>query len=228
MTTPISARELGLARCHACELVSQVSAGPAHAACPRCGTIIQSRKAESLARTSAYLIAAYVLYIPANVLPIMRTHTLFGLQNDTIFSGIVYLWNGGSYGLAVIVCLASIVVPLVKLVVLTALVISVRLKALGALTYRTRLYRAVDFIGRWSMLDVYVLALLTSLVQTPAVAEIRPGPAAIAFASVVVLTLLASRSFDVRLLWDAAPAPVGEPARSEQRLASSLYPEGRG
>jgi paraquat-inducible protein A len=225
MTGRHSALELGLARCHACELVSSLDTDDVHASCPRCGTVLHSRKPESLARTWAYLLAAYVLYIPANVLPIMRTRTLFGVQDDTILSGILYLWHGGSGGLAVIVFCASILVPLVKLFALTALALSVRLKARRWLEPRTRLYRAVDFVGRWSMLDVYVLGLLTALVQTPAVAEIRPGPAAIAFASVVVLTLLASRSFDIRLVWDAAQAHVPVSERASGPILTARIPE---
>jgi paraquat-inducible protein A len=207
-----SARDWGLARCHACDLLNRLSTDGSENACARCGTLIHSRKIESLGRTCAYLIAAYVLYVPANVLPIMRTRTLFGKQDDTILSGIIYLWKNGSFGLAVIVFCASIVVPLLKLAALTLLVFSVRFGSGGGLEWRTRLYRVVEVIGRWSMLDVYVLALLTSLVQTPSVAEIRPGPAAIAFASVVVLTLLAARSFDVRLLWDRAASRGRAPA----------------
>ncbi|MGA2548620.1 MAG: paraquat-inducible protein A [Burkholderiaceae bacterium] len=221
-----SAKSLGLARCHVCAFVSRLDEHDQERSCPRCGSLIHSRKPQSLARTWAYLIAGFVLYIPANVLPMMHTRTIFYEQNDTILSGILYLWNNGSWGLALIVFVASIMVPLVKLLSLSFLAFSIQRRSGLWLLPRTQLYRLVELIGRWSMLDVYVLALLTSLVQNPAVADVRPGPAAIAFASVVVLTLLASRSFDARLLWDAAAegalAPIGaDPA------VTLLLPEAR-
>lgn len=175
--------------------------------CPRCGAPLHSRKPQSLARTWVYVISAFVLYIPANVLPIMRTHTLLGARDDTIMSGIVYLRDDGSWFLAAIVFVASIVVPLVKLLVLSSLLWSVQQKSSDRLVERTTFFRAVVWIGRWSMLDVYVLALLTSLVQSQSVTSIIPETGALAFASVVVLTLLAAATFDPRLMWDAALAP---------------------
>lgn len=175
--------------------------------CPRCGAPLHSRKPQSLARTWVYVISAFVLYIPANVLPIMRTRTLLGARDDTIMSGIVYLRDDGSWFLAAIVFVASIVVPLVKLLALSSLLWSVQQKSSDRLIERTTFFRAVVWIGRWSMLDVYVLALLTSLVQSESVTAIIPETGALAFASVVVLTLLAAATFDPRLMWDAALAP---------------------
>lgn len=215
MSRSVSARQMGLARCDVCALVCRPLIGRREATCPRCGSLVHSRKPQSLARTWAFLISGYILYIPANILPMLDTQTFFGVQRDTIFSGIVYLWKGGSWGLALIVFCASIAVPLIKLLSLTMLAISVQQRSIKSLYARTRLCRVVDFIGRWSMLDVYVLVLLSALVQNRAVAQISPGPAAIAFASVVVLTLLAARSFDPRLMWDAAE----ERAASQDRAA---------
>lgn len=206
-----TARTHGLASCGSCLLVSRLPEDTidAGAACPRCGAALHSRKSQSVARTWAYVIAAYVLYIPANVLPITHTRTLLGVRDDTIMSGIVYLRDDGSWFLAAIVFIASIAIPLVKLLVLTTLLWSVHRQSSDRLIERTSLFRAVNWIGRWSMLDIYVLALLTSLVQAGAVtATIRPGPGALAFASVVVLTLLAAAAFDPRLMWDAARVPA--------------------
>lgn len=198
MTT---ARALGLLGCHTCGLVSR-GAGGAHAACPRCGTALHARKPDSLARTWALLLAATVLYVPANALPIMHTVSLFGTQSDTIMSGVVYLWVTGSWPLAVVVFVASVFVPLAKLLGLAYLAFTVQRGMPRAHGERLRLYRLVELVGRWSMLDVFVVALLAALVQLRALAEIVPGPGATAFGAVVVLTMLAAMTFDPRLIWD--------------------------
>lgn len=176
-----------------------------HAAlCPRCGSRLHLRKPHSLSRTWALLIAAYILFIPANALPIMQTGSLFGSQRDTILSGVVYLWHSGSWPLALLVFFASIVVPGVKLLALTYLAVSVWRKSAKNQKARARLYRLLEFIGRWSMLDVYVVTLLSALVQLQSLATIRPEPGAVAFGAVVVLTMLAAMAFDPRLIWDGA------------------------
>ena len=143
-----------------------------------------------------------ILYIPANVLPIMVTNSLFGAEVDTIMSGVVYLWTSGSWPLAVVVFIASITVPLMKLLALTFLVLSVQFRSQWQPQQRTKLYRIVEIVGRWSMLDIFVATMLVALVQLQALATITAGPAAIAFGSVVVLTMLAAMSFDPRLIWD--------------------------
>lgn len=201
-----TAMSLGLRACHTCGLVSQ-SAGVAgvertEAACPRCGARLHPRKPHSVARTWALLIAAYILFIPANILPVMETGSLFGAQQDTIMSGVVYLWISGSWPLAVLVFVASIVVPLTKLVVLTLLLASVQLRWDGLPRERTRLFRMIEFIGRWSMLDIYVVTILAALVRLQSLATVKAGPGAVAFGAVVVLTMLASMAFDPRLIWD--------------------------
>jgi paraquat-inducible protein A len=198
--TPTAAG-LGLAVCHDCGLVSRPGqAGEAW--CPRCGAHLHFRKPDAIARTWAFLIAAFVLYIPANVLPVMQTSSLFGSQEDTIMSGIVYLWHSGSWDLAVLVFIASIVVPLAKLIALTLLLISVQRGSTWRPRDRTRLYRLLEFVGPWSMLDIYVITLLVALVQLQALAVIKAGPGALAFGSVVVLTMIAAMNFDPRLIWD--------------------------
>jgi len=196
-----TATSRGLVSCHACDLVSPrtLEGQP----CPRCGATLHHRKPASLARTWAFLLAAYILYIPANLLPVMVTQSLLGTQQDTIFSGVMYLWLSGSHLLAGVVLIASIVVPLLKMMILTLLLVSVRFRSTWRIRQQTRLYGLVELIGRWSMLDIFVVALLASLVRAGALATIVPGAGALAFGAVVVLTMLASLSFDPRLLWDS-------------------------
>lgn len=199
---PLTAARLGLHTCHTCGLVSRAQQGAHGSRCPRCGAAVHRRKPESVVRTWALLIAAYILFIPSNLLPVMQTASITGTQQDTIMSGIVYLWISGSWPLAALVFFASIVVPLVKLASLTFLLVSVQRGSAWRPLERTRLYRLLEFIGRWSMLDVYVITILSALVQLQSLATISAGPGAIAFGAVVVLTMLASKAFDPRLIWD--------------------------
>jgi paraquat-inducible protein A len=200
--TAVTAASLGLSSCHACGLVSRLAPRAHDAHCPRCAAPLHLRKPDSIARVWALLIAAYVFYVPANVLPIMHTGSLFGAQSDTILSGIVYLWTSGAHDLALIVFIASIAVPLAKLLALTFLVISVQRRSAWQPLQRAKLYRAVEFVGKWSMLDVYVVALLATLVHFESLASIRAGAGAVAFGAVVVTTMFAAMAFDPRLIWD--------------------------
>lgn len=200
MKAPATAARWGLATCHGCGLLSRAGHG---ARCPRCGSPLHGRKPNSIARTWALVIAAAILYLPANLLPIMETSSLFGAQEDTILSGVVYLWRTGSWHLALVVFIASILVPMAKLFALVILLLSVQLHAHWQPVQRTRLYRLVELVGRWSMLDVYVVTLLVALVQLEALATVRPGAGALAFGAVVVLTMFAAMSFDPRLIWDS-------------------------
>ncbi|MGF6776236.1 paraquat-inducible protein A [Paraburkholderia sp. GAS334] len=193
----------GLMTCHSCGLLTKSDAHVHDASCPRCGANLHPRKPASYARTWAFLIAAMVLYIPANVLPIMNTSSLFGAEKDTILSGVVYLWTSGSWPLAVIVFIASIAVPMLKIMAILYLVITTQRRSVMLLQQRTRIYRLVELVGRWSMLDIYVITILVALVQFDALATIQAGPAAVAFGAVVVLTMFAAMSFDPRLIWDA-------------------------
>lgn len=217
-----TAAAAGLARCRACGLLSRLPApaGDGAAACPRCGAVLHLRQPASVARTWAYLSAAAMLYVPANVLPVMRSGSLFGVQEDTILSGVVFLWRDGSWFLAALVFVASIVVPLAKLLVLAFLLLGVQWRSAWRPQWRTRLYRIIEYLGRWSMLDIYVVTLLAALVQVQSLAAIQAGPGAVAFGAVVVLTMLASQSFDPRLIWDAAaaaaaPATARPPASAQ-------------
>jgi paraquat-inducible protein A len=177
-----TAEEAGLLSCMSCTLVSRPppsfadDALEAGARCPRCGTRLHWRKPESVQRCWAFLLAAYVLYVPANVLPIMNTSSLFGAQNDTILSGVIYLWNTGSWATALVVFVASIAVPILKLIVLTWLVVSVQGKSTWRPKLRARMYSIVSFVGRWSMLDIFVVTVLVALVQIKSVAVIEAGP----------------------------------------------------
>lgn len=201
--TGVTAAHCGLLPCMACGLLCAPAKSGEAGCCPRCGSQLHARKPNSIARTWAFLVAAYILYIPANLLPIMETRTLIGPeQDDTIMSGIVYLWVGGQWPLAILVFFASIVIPMLKLVALSLLTISVQRRSDWQPHQRAQLYRFVDLVGRWSMLDVYVAALLVTLVQFQSFATILAGPGALAFGAVVVLTLLAANSFDPRYIWD--------------------------
>lgn len=203
MIATVTALELGLAACHCCGLVSRVpDLVDRQASCPRCGTPLHARKPHSIARTWALLLAASILYIPANLLPIMESGSLFGSQQDTIMSGVVFLATSGSWHLAALVFFASIVVPSAKLLALAFLLVSVQRSLPGSARSRSRMYRVLEFFGRWSMLDIYVVTLLAALVQIESIATIRPGPGALFFGVVVVLTMLAAMSFDPRLIWD--------------------------
>lgn len=197
-----TARGNGLLSCTACGLLCAPSADQDACNCPRCGARLNSRKPNSIARTWAFLLAAYIMYIPANLMPIMETRSLFGEQGDTIMSGVVFLWVSGSWPLALLVFCASIFVPMLKLLSLTVLTISVQRKSTWHPHQRAKLYRFVDLIGRWSMLDIYVVTLLVALVQLKSFAAIEAGPGAMAFGAVVVLTLLSANSFDPRFIWD--------------------------
>ena len=191
----------GLFSCSACHLLNQVDHDDL--TCARCGSRLYARKPESLVRGWAYLVAALVLYIPANVLPVLHTGSIFGRQTDTIMSGVVHLWETGSWYLSIIVFIASVVVPLAKIMSLGFLMWSAQHGSAWKPLRRARLYRITHQIGRWSMVDIYVGATLVALVHLGPFANIEPGPAAIAFGAVVVLTMLASMSFDPRLTWDA-------------------------
>ena len=193
----------GLLSCNLCGLLSRPAPATQPSHCPRCKSALHARIPFSVLRTWAFLVAAMIFYIPANFLPIMETRSFFGDQEDTIMSGIVFLWTSGSHGLAMLVFAASIVIPLFKLMSLLFLVLSVHSKSAWQLKERSRLYRLVHAIGRWSMLDVYVVSLLVALVQINSLAHIQAGTGAAAFGAVVVLTMLAARSFDPRLLWDS-------------------------
>ena len=206
-----SAITRNLASCHTCGLLSRLD-GHAAAHCPRCLARLHARKPDSVSRTWALVVLAYVLYIPANLLPILESRAFLTAESDTIMSGILMFWESGSWTIAALVFIASVVVPLTKLFALTWLLVSVQMKSRAAPQQRTQLYRMVEFVGRWSMLDIYVVALTVTLVQVGTLASIAVGPGALAFGAVVVVTMIAARSFDPRLIWDAAGDATGDVA----------------
>ncbi len=198
---PLTARRLGLVSCHRCHLLCR-PAEAGRAVCPRCGASLHSRKPNSIARTWALVMAAAVFYIPANLLPITHTTSLGAVQSDTIMSGVIYFIHSGSWPIALVIFVASVFVPLLKLLILCFLLISVQRRWQWRPVDRTRLYGLTEAIGRWSMLDIYVVTILVALVQLGALANIAAGPGALFFAAVVVITMLAAESFDPRLIWD--------------------------
>jgi paraquat-inducible protein A len=207
MTAIVTARDLGLLPCIQCGLLCRGGGNDGdRLACPRCGSALHARKPDSLTRTWAFLIAALVLYVPANTLTVMRTDSLFGAEDHTILGGVVELWNDGSWDLAAIVFIASVVVPILKMLALGVLALTAQRRSPWRRDQRARLYRMLDAVGHWSMLDVYVVALLVGLVRFRGIAEVLPGPGIAAFGAVVVLTLWSSLSLDPRLIWDTSDA----------------------
>ncbi|HHJ18006.1 MAG TPA: paraquat-inducible membrane protein A [Gammaproteobacteria bacterium] len=195
------ARDVGLASCHTCGLLLHLPAS-GHTHCPRCGTPMHMRKPNSLNNTWALLIAAIIAYLPANLYPVMTVISFGKSQSDTIMSGVIYLFAHGDWPLGLIVFIASVLVPLLKMLALLYLLITVQKKSHRRRLQRTRLYRVVELVGRWSMVDIFVVALLAALVNVGAVATIEPGAGAIAFSAVVILTMFAAMNFDPRLIWD--------------------------
>ncbi|WP_078118170.1 paraquat-inducible protein A [Thiosocius teredinicola] len=189
--------------CHTCGLVSRhPEVLTARLSCPRCGVELHHRIPRSVSRSWAFLVAAMMLYIPANLLPIMHVTSLGKTRSDTILSGAEYLLVHGMWPLALIVFVASVLVPVVKILILAYLLISVQRRSPGRAMERLRLYRFTEFVGRWSMVDVFVVTVLVALVHLGNVAEIEAGLGAVFFAGVVVLTMFAAQTFDPRLIWD--------------------------
>ena len=192
----------GLISCHSCHLLSR-SAGPdAVMTCPRCGTRLHRRKPNSITRTWALVVAAFIFYIPANLLPITTVVSLGQAQSDTIMSGVIYFIHSGMWPIALVIFVASVFVPLLKLIILTFLLISVQRKSNWRQKDRTRLYRITEIVGRWSMVDIFVVTILVALVKLGGLASIQAQSGAVYFCAVVVITLFAAMSFDPRLIWD--------------------------
>ena len=195
---------MGLVSCSDCHLLSRWPkvSGSQAVFCPRCGGELHQRKPNSLMRTWALLITAIICYIPANLLPMTITSALGTVSADTIISGVIYFLGSGAWEIALVIFTASIFVPFMKFIALIYLLLSVQFKSIKRPKDRTRIYQLTELIGRWSMLDIYVVTILIALVKLGILAEITAGPAAIYFASVVVATMLAAMSFDPRLIWD--------------------------
>lgn len=198
---PATAAARGLARCHACGRVEPVESRH----CPVCEAPLHLRKPASLERTVALTIGAALLYLPANLLPVLRVQsTLRGESQNTILSGVRQFWEDGDYPVALIIFTASVMIPILKVLSIVALCLAAR--SGRSPETMTRLYRLTEYVGRWSMVDVFVVAILVGVVQLGSLMQIEPGAGALAFAGVVVLTMLAAHSFDPRLIWDRAAA----------------------
>jgi paraquat-inducible protein A len=202
-TTPLTAAQAGLVSCENCALLSRPADAAEPGYCPRCGGKIEWRRHHSIQYTWALVIAAAICFIPANLLPVLSSTTLGSVDSETIMGGVTFLYTSGSWPLALIVLIASVMIPLGKLVALVYLLITVQRGSLGGSRERTRLYRMVVFIGRWSMLDVFVDTFTVALVQLQPLMFVEPGPGVVFFAAAVVLTMIAAESFDPRLIWDS-------------------------
>jgi len=189
--------------CTACDALVGMSIVEDDGHCPRCGSEVYERIPNSLQKSAAFTLAAAILYIPANVLPIMTYATLGVVETDTIFSGVVDLIAAGLWGVALIIFIASVAVPMLKLVILTYLIIAVALKVKIGVRHRAFLYRVTEVVGRWSMVDVFVVTIFVAIVQFGFVYTVESEGAIIAFGAVIVLTMIAAETFDPRLLWDA-------------------------
>jgi len=199
----LTARDAGLVACQRCARVWPMG----QARCGRCGSHLVSRDTKSLQKVWAWWIAGVIAYIPANYYPMLKTNTLVSHSENTIIGGAVELAHHGNYGVAAIILIASVLIPVGKFLAIAFLAISSQRGTRIAPRARTHMYEIVEFIGRWSMIDVFVVAILSSLVQLSVVASIRPGPAAMTFALSVICTMLSAQAFDPRLIWDAMRRP---------------------
>jgi paraquat-inducible protein A len=199
----LTAARLRLVSCESCHLLLRAASADEPGFCLRCGEKLEVRRRGSIATSWALASAAAICYVPANLLPVLNTITPQGSDDDTIMGGVIFLYTSGSWPLALMVLVASVMIPLGKLVSIVYLLITVQSGSFKSGRERTRLYRIVVFIGRWSMLDVFVDTFTVALVQLQPLMSVTPGPGVLFFAAVVVLTMLAAEAFDPRLIWDA-------------------------
>ena len=200
------ALDAGILVCHECQQLNRPPAGPPR--CRRCGARLHGRRPNSIARTWALLLSAALLYIPANLLPIMSVHMLGRGSPATIMGGVIELIQAGMLPIALVVFVASILVPSFKLLGIALLLYSVQRHQVMSPRQRILMYRFIEWIGRWSMLDIFVIAILVALVSFGNLASIEAGAGALAFAAVVILTMLAAITFDPRLIWDNTDADI--------------------
>lgn len=199
---PVTARSQNLVRCPTCHQLNSIPEHKQPYACGRCGSMIQQRTQPQLQKSWALLLSAMTLYLPANLLPVMNVMSLGHSAQSTLIGGIIQFIQSGSWLLAFIIFVASVLIPLLKMLVLAGLLISVQWGYCVGCVEKTKLYRLIEFIGRWSMVDVFVIALLVALVQFGEFAYIQVGAGTLSFAAVVLLTVWATKAFDIRWLWD--------------------------
>ncbi len=212
MTRPadtLTARELGMVACTRCARVWPIDTFE----CARCGAALQSRDQKSLSRVWAWWIAGVMFYIPANLYPMLTTTTLVHTSEDTIVGGAIELLNHGAVGVALIILVASVLIPIAKFIAIAYLATSIGRSTELTSHSRHILYELVEYIGRWSMIDVFVVAILSSLVQLNIAASIKPGIAALSFALSVIFTMLSAQAFDSRLIWDRLDGGDATPHR---------------
>lgn len=193
-----TAAHQGLASCRSCNLVSPIS----KVRCPRCSDTLYLRYPNSIQRTLAFIITAILFYIPANMYPIMTTTLLNDKTSSTILSGVILFVEHGSYFVAFVIFSASVLIPIAKMLIILWLCYATSRQSRFSKNELTRLYRATELIGKWSMIDIFVVAILVALVHITGIMMVEPGLAARAFAAVVLLTMIAAHQFDVRLMWD--------------------------
>ncbi|MCR4309354.1 MAG: paraquat-inducible protein A [Deltaproteobacteria bacterium] len=206
----LTGAKAGVVPCDACGLLSRPAGPPVPGNCPRCGEAMAFRRRDPIQRTWALIIAAAICYLPANFLPVMTTTTLKSVRPDTIIGGVVRLYESGSWVLALIVLVASVMIPLVKLTALSYLLITVQLRSNRKRRERARLLRMLKAIGRWSMLDVFVATVVVALVQLRPFMSVVPESGVMFFTAVVILTIFAANTFDPRLIWDSGGETRGE------------------
>ena len=194
----------GFVSCEACGLLSRPAGAEEPGECPRCGEELEFRRRDAVQRTWALVIAAAICYLPANILPVMRTTTLTSEEPDTIISGVVFLYTSGSWYLALILLIASVMIPLAKLAALVYLLVTVQRGSDRNNRERARLYRVLEIIGRWSMVDVFVATFVVALIQLKPLMSVAPESGVLFFSAVVILTIFAAESFDPRLIWDSS------------------------
>ncbi|HEX8785910.1 MAG TPA: paraquat-inducible protein A [Telluria sp.] len=195
--------QIGVIACHDCGLCCADTLDRGHTQCPRCGATLHRRRPDSIARTWAFLIAALILYVPANLYPVMSTVLLGSGGDSTIFNGVVGFWKSGSYAIALVIFTASVVVPCTKFLVLALLLVLAQRRSNWAMRERAKLYRLIEFVGYWSMLDVMVVAVTSAAIKFGAIGDAEPRVGILYFGMVVILTMLAAMSFDPRLNWDS-------------------------
>lgn len=188
--------------CTTCDLIA--TAVHDGSRCPRCGATLHIRKPDAIRRTTALVITGFLLYVPANVIPVLTTVRLGRADENTIMSGVLELVHNDLWPLAIIVFSASIILPLLKLCGLTWMLLATRLRSRRLLVGRTRFYRMIDLVGRWSNIDVFAVSVLIAALRFGALTEVHAGNGLVAFAAVVIITMIATSSFDTRLMWDAA------------------------
>ncbi len=208
MTDVTTARAAGLVGCQRCTKVSTLGTKR----CDRCGAKLTSRAYRSLGTVWFFWALGVIAYVPANIWPMLETRLLLTTSDDTIIEGALKLLGHGSVGVALVILIASVVIPLAKFAAIAWLALSVQHRLPSSAKWRHRVYEGVELIGRWSMIDVFVVAILSSLVQFSILANVKPGPAALAFALSVIFTMLSALSFDSRMIWDLddADASAGE------------------